>query len=33
MDKIAKAMEKAGFPSGDRYDLPSSTKTFPDGAH
>ena len=33
MDKIAKAMEKAGFPSGDRYDLPSSPKTFPDGAH
>ncbi len=33
MDKIAQAMEKAGFPSGDRYDLPSSTKTFPDGAH
>ncbi len=33
MDKIAQAIEKAGFPSGDRYDLPSSTKTFPDGAH
>ncbi len=33
MDKIAQAMERAGFPSGDRYDLPSSTKTFPDGAH
>jgi len=33
MGKIAQAMEKAGFPSGDRYDLPSSPKTFPDGAH
>jgi len=33
MDKIAQAMERAGFPSGDRYDLPSSVKTFPDGAH
>ena len=33
MDKIARAMEKAGFPSGDLYGLPNSTKTFPDGAH
>jgi len=33
MDKIAQAMERAGFPSGDSYDLPASVKTFPDGAH
>ena len=33
MDKIAQAMERAGFPSVDSYDLPTSTKTFPDGAH
>jgi hypothetical protein len=33
MDKIAQAMERAGFPSGDSYDLPTSVKTFPDGAH
>ena len=33
MDKIAQAMERAGFPSTDGYDLPASTKTFPDGAH
>ena len=33
MDKIAQAMVKAGFPSGDSYDLPTSSKTFPDGAH
>lgn len=33
MDKIAQAMERAGFPSTDAYGLPASTKTFPDGAH
>ena len=33
MDKIAQAMERAGMPSGDLYELPNSTKTFPDGAH
>jgi hypothetical protein len=33
MDKIAQAMERAGFPSSDSYDLPASDKTFPDGAH
>jgi len=33
MDKIAQAMERAGFPSGDSYDLPTSVKTFPDGTH
>ena len=31
--KIMKAMEKAGMPSGDLYELPTSPKTFPDGAH
>ncbi len=33
MDKIAQAMERAGFPSGDSYDLPASAQTFPDGTH
>jgi len=33
MDKIAQAMERAGFPSSDGYDLPTSTKAFPDGAN
>jgi hypothetical protein len=33
MDKIAQAMERAGFPSSDGYDLPTSNKAFPDGAH
>lgn len=33
MDKIAQAMERAGFPSCDSYDLPTSVKTFPDGTH
>lgn len=33
MDRIARAMERAGFPSGDAYGLPTSAKTFPDGAH
>ncbi|MCK5181009.1 MAG: hypothetical protein KAQ73_00575 [Dehalococcoidia bacterium] len=33
MDNITQAMERAGFPSSDGYDLPTSTKAFPDGAH
>jgi len=32
-DKIAKALAKAGMPTGDLYDLPTSSKTFPDGAN
>ncbi|MBM4432446.1 MAG: hypothetical protein FJ025_00380 [Chloroflexi bacterium] len=32
-DKIAKALAKAGMPTGDLYDLPTSPKTFPDGAN
>jgi len=31
--KIMDAMERAGMPRGDLYELPSSTRTFPDGAH
>ena len=33
MSRVAKMMEKAGIPGTDAYDLPSSTKRFPDGAH
>ncbi|HEY82312.1 MAG TPA: hypothetical protein G4O01_03365 [Dehalococcoidia bacterium] len=33
MDSLAQAMERAGMPEGDMYDLPTSTRTFPDGAH
>lgn len=33
MDRVAKMMEKAGIPGRDAYDLPSSPKRFPDGAH
>jgi hypothetical protein len=33
MDKIKEAIRNLGYPDGDRYDLPSSAKTFPDGAH
>jgi len=33
MKDVARMMEKAGIPGQDAYDLPSSTKTFPDGAH
>jgi len=33
MDKVSKAMEKAGIPGRDAYDLPTSNKRFPDGAH
>lgn len=32
MDDIRKAMEKFGVPGRDCYDLPTSKKTFPDGA-
>jgi hypothetical protein len=32
MKRIAKAMEKVGIPGRDTYDLPASTKRFPDGA-
>lgn len=31
--KIAKMMEKAGIPGRDAYELPTSEKRFPDGAH
>jgi hypothetical protein len=31
--KIAKAMERAGMPAGDLYELPTSPKKFPDGAN
>lgn len=31
--KARRALERAGIPSRDAYDLPSSTRTFPDGAH
>ncbi len=33
MDKIVQAIERAGFPGADCYDLPTSPRTFPDGAH
>ena len=33
MNRVSKAMEKAGIPGRDAYDLPSSDKRFPDGAH
>jgi len=33
MDRIAKALEKLGMPKGDLYELPTSPKTFPDGAN
>ena len=33
MSKVSKAMEKVGIPGRDAYDLPSSDKRFPDGAH
>ncbi|NLM51593.1 MAG: peptidase [Firmicutes bacterium] len=31
-EETRKQLEKLGLPSGDRYDLPTSTKRFPDGA-
>ncbi len=30
---VQKMLEKVGIPGRDAYDLPDSTKTFPDGAH
>lgn len=33
MKHLREAIEKHGFPGGDRYDLPDSGRTFPDGAH
>lgn len=33
LKKIRDFMEKEGIPGRDRYDLPTSSKTFPDGAH
>lgn len=33
MEKIRKAMEKFGIPGRDAYELETSGKTFPDGAH
>jgi hypothetical protein len=33
MDKIKEAIRRLGYPDGDRYDLPTSAKTFADGAH
>lgn len=33
LKKIREFMEKEGIPGRDAYDLPTSTKTFPDGAH
>ncbi len=31
-DQVSQAMEKAGIPGHDAYDLPTSKKRFPDGA-
>jgi hypothetical protein len=31
-DQVGQAMQKAGIPGQDAYDLPTSTKRFPDGA-
>ena len=31
LDDVSKLMEKAGVPGKDAYDLPTSTKRFPDG--
>ena len=33
LNKIREFMEKEGIPGRDAYDLPTSTKTFPDGAN
>ncbi len=33
MDSIIEGIKKLGLPERDLYDLPSSTKRFPDGAH
>lgn len=32
LDQVSAAMERAGIPGRDAYDLPTSTKRFPDGA-
>ena len=32
-DETRRSLEKLGLPGGDLYDLPTSGKTFPDGAH
>jgi len=32
MDKVRQMIGKAGIPGQDAYDLPTSTKRFPDGA-
>ena len=33
LNKVREALEKIGIPGRDLYDLPTSTKRFPDGAH
>jgi len=33
MDRVSKLMEQIGIPGRDAYELPSSEKRFPDGAH
>jgi len=33
MSKVSKAMERVGIPGRDAYELPTSSKRFPDGAH
>lgn len=33
MQLAQKLLQELGLPAGDRYDHPSSTRTFPDGAH
>jgi hypothetical protein len=33
MEEVGRMMEAVGIPGRDAYDLPSSTKTFPDGAN
>ena len=33
MNTAQTLLHDLGLPVGDRYDLPSSTQTFPDGAH
>lgn len=31
-ERVARAIERIGIPGGDRYDMPSSMQSFPDGA-
>lgn len=33
MERVSQMMERVGIPGGDAYDLPTSEKRFPDGAH